>query len=151
MKELRQEYWSRVKKGETSARKEKWESGFSGRRTDSVQKEIPVVLTTGLILVMEHNHPLLLQNRRHRLTDGSLANMEFERKCSGLKRQQAVNKNLRGTCTQPSCDFWLPPVCLNHKYEIGCKYGDKCEFLHTEAVGQPGEKSKKGGAKGSVA
>ena len=39
----------------------------------------------------------------------------------------------------------LPPVCLNHKSESGCKYGDKCNFLHTEAVGLPSKKSKKGG------
>ena len=39
--------------------------------------------------------------------------------------------------------FWHPPVCLNYVSESGCKCGDKCEFLHTEAGGQPSEKSKK--------
>ena len=33
------------------------------------EKEIPVVLTTGLILVKEHNHPLVLRRRRRRLTE----------------------------------------------------------------------------------
>ena len=33
----------------------------------------------------------------------------------------------------------------------GCKCGDKCKFLHTEAGGKPSKKPKKGGAKGSVA
>ena len=55
-----------------SVLKEKWETASNGRRTDSVQKEIPVVVTTGLILVKKHNHPLLLQERRHRLTEESL-------------------------------------------------------------------------------
>ena len=56
MKDLKQGYWSRVKKGETSARKEQREIVFSERRMDSIL----VVLTTGLMLVNEHNHPLLL-------------------------------------------------------------------------------------------
>ena len=42
-------------------------------------------------------------------------------------------------------------VCLNHKSESGCKYGDKCRFRHTEVDGQPSTKSKKGGGKVSVA
>ena len=72
MKELKQENWSRVRKGETSARKEKWESAFNERRMNSVQEETPAVsLTekpwetdaitdTDLISVKEHNHLLLL-------------------------------------------------------------------------------------------
>ena len=43
------------------------------------------------------------------------------------------------------------PVCQNFKYESGCKFGDKCLFRHTEADGQPSEKSKKCCGKGSVA
>ena len=65
----RQEYWSRVKKGrETSALKKKSETAFNA---DSFQAEIPVV-PTSLILVNGHNHPLLLQERRHRLMEESL-------------------------------------------------------------------------------
>ena len=52
-----------------------WENAFNGRRTESVQEEIPVVLTTDLILVNGHNHPLLLQQRRRRVTEESLTNM----------------------------------------------------------------------------
>ena len=54
-------------------------------------------------------------------------------------------------CTYPSCNFWHPPVCLNYESESGCKYGDKCRFAHVEAEEKPSKKSKKGGAKGSVA
>ena len=74
MKELKQK--SRVRKEETSALKEKEENALSGRRTDSVQDETPVVSTTGLSLVKDHNNPLLLQERRHRLTEESPTNME---------------------------------------------------------------------------
>ena len=51
----------------------------------------------------------------------------------------------------PSCKFWNPPVCLNYKFEKGCVHGDKCHFRHVEAEGKPNKKSKKGGAKRSVA
>ena len=50
-----------------------------------------------------------------------------------------------------SCAFWLHPVCQNYKSERGCIYGDKCHFRHFEAERKPSKKSKKGGAKGSVA
>ena len=42
-------------------------------------------------------------------------------------------------------------MCLNHKSEPGCLYGDKCHFRHTEAGRQPSKKSEKSGGKGSVA
>ena len=76
MKGLRQETWSRVKKGEKSAlRGRKVGECFQWKATDSVQEETPVVLTTGLVLVNEHNHPLPLREGRHRLTEESLANV----------------------------------------------------------------------------
>ena len=127
MKELKREFWSRVRKGETSARKEKWENAFNGRRTDIVQDEIPAVLPMGLILVNRQNHLLQPQKRRHRLTEESFANNIFG-----------------GTCTEPSCDFWHPLVCLNHKSDSGCKYGDKCKFLHLlRLVGFPVKSQRK--------
>ena len=42
-------------------------------------------------------------------------------------------------------------MCLNYKPEKDCAHGDKCHFRHVEADGKPNKKSKKGGAKGSVA
>ena len=54
-------------------------------------------------------------------------------------------------CENPSCKFWHPPVRLNYKSEKGCVRGDKCHFRHVEAEGKPHRRSKKGGAKGSVA
>ena len=40
---------------------------------------------------------------------------------------------------------------LNYKSEKGCVRGDKCHFRHVEAEGKPHRRSRKGGAKGSVA
>ena len=76
MKDLRREHWSRVTKEETSARKEKWKSAFSGKLLNSVQKETLAVsvmreyLETGTIKDKKHRHPLLLEERRPRLTEG---------------------------------------------------------------------------------
>ena len=71
MKELKQEYWSKVIKETMSGQKEKWENASSGRQMDSVRKGTPVVLTTGPILIKEHTHPFLLRKRRPRLTEES--------------------------------------------------------------------------------
>ena len=57
----------------------------------------------------------------------------------------------RGTCAEPSCASWPPPVRLNDKSESGCEVGDKCLFTQTEADSQPSKKSKTSGGKGSVA
>ena len=54
-------------------------------------------------------------------------------------------------CHNPSCKFWHPHVCRNYKSEKGCVHGDKCHVRHGEAERKPNKKSKKGGAKGSVA
>ena len=40
-------------------------------------------------------------------------------------------------------------MCLNYKSEKGCVHVDKYHFRHVD--GKPNKKSKKGGAKGSVA
>ena len=54
-------------------------------------------------------------------------------------------------CTNPSCRFWHPPVCVNYKSEKGCTHGDKMPFSTCWCRRKPNKKSKKGGARGSVA
>ena len=70
---------------------------------------------------------------------------------SGLKDRKPCQNILEGGCTEPSCDFWHPSVCMNYKSESGCKYGGRCHFRHTVASGQTSEGSQKSGGKGSVA
>ena len=67
-----------------------------------------------------------------------------------MKGSKPCKDFLQGRCTEPSCDAWHPHACLNYKSESVCKYGDRCDFRHTEADGQPSKKSKKSGGKGSV-
>ena len=69
---------------------------------------------------------------------------------SGLKGKRVCKNFVEGKCTEPSCDLWHRPVCLNYKSESGCIYGDDRQFRNTEAGGQPNKKSKKSGGSGSV-
>ena len=39
------------------------------------------------------------------------------------KMQDSVSKWRR--CTNPSCNFWHPPVCLSYKSESGCTHGKR--------------------------
>ena len=68
------------------------------------------------------------------------------------KRLKTCKKNSsREKCTEPSCDLWHPPVCLNYKSESGCKYGDCCQFRLNEVDSQQRKKSKTSGGTESVA
>ena len=58
-------------------------------------------------------------------------------KTSGSKQENSLDKSEIPCrfrfCKNPSCKFWHPPVCLNHKSEKGCVHGDNCHFRHVEA------------------
>ena len=73
MKELKQEYWFRLRKGKTSALKGQEENAVSGEQKDSVQKEMLAVsvMMTGS-MERNHNRPLLLRDRRHKMTEKDL-------------------------------------------------------------------------------
>ena len=58
---------------------------------------------------------------------------------------------MHGKCTKPSCDSWHSPECQNHKKQSGCRFGDKCAFMHQQADGQPCNKPKKQSDEGAVA
>ena len=77
-------------------------------------------------------------------------------KTSGNREESSSDKRSEIPCRykkwkKKSCEYWHPPVCQNYKSETGCKYGRTCFFRHVEAEEKPSKKSKKGGAKGSVA
>ena len=55
MKRWRQEYWSRVTKGEKSTLKGGWEKAINGKQMDSVQEESEAVSATGVIVDKKHN------------------------------------------------------------------------------------------------
>ena len=70
---------------------------------------------------------------------------------SGRKGQKACKNYIKGTWTNPSCNFRHPPECLIYKSASGYKNGDKCRFWHVEADWQLSKKLKKSGVIGSVA
>ena len=138
----------------------KWESVFSGRHTDNVRQE------TRVVSVMTHKsletravvrdkkgdrllpHPIRRQNGLTPRDINPHKDQAINRKTQEVRVKLHVDSN---TVKKPSCGFWHSPVCLNYKSEKGCVYGDKCHFRHVEADVKPNKKSKKGGAKGSVA
>ena len=99
------------------------------------------------------NRPLLHQIRRPRKTDGEGENPSKE---SGNRDESSSDKRSKiprrcANCNNPSCVFWHPSVCQNCKSKTRCTFGNKGFFRHVEAEEKPSKKSKKGGARGSVA
>ena len=66
---------------------------------------------------------------------------------SGNKQENSIDKSEIPCrfkfCTNPSCGFWHPPVCVNYKSEKGCTHGDKCHFLHVDAEESPAKSQRK--------
>ena len=139
--------------------KGKWENAISGKQLDNVQEET-------LVASVMSKHPetdaardqknkrLLPHQKARAQTDEKLPSKssghrgEYQ---SGTRGRCPCRDFLKGKCTNSSCNYWHPPVCLNYKSETGCAYGKKCRFRHVEIDGQPSKKSKKSGGKGSVA
>ena len=62
---------------------------------------------------------------------------------SGRRLQKPSEEFLQGTCTKPSCDSCLAPVCRNYTPQAGCRFGERCSLQHREADGQPKQRSEK--------
>ena len=133
--------------------KEGGENAISGKQVDNVRMETHVVqvmtpcLETDAIRDKKDNRPLLHQKAKAQ-RDGKIPSKSSGRREECTRGRIPRQHVLRGKCTNPSCNFWHPPVCLNYKSESGCKHGDKCRLRHTEVDGQPSKKSKKSGVKG---
>ena len=83
--------------------RKKCQRGKKSGRMSSVESERTVFkrrllefFTAGLILVNEHNHPLLLRERRHRLTEETFTNMAVweQRVLQDRKAKDRVKKSL---------------------------------------------------------
>ena len=46
---------------------------------------------------------------------------------------------------------WHPPECLFYKTKSGCRFGEKCSYLHRQVDEQPTKRSKKNDDKSAVA
>ena len=59
---------------------------------------------------------------------------------------------LKGTCINSFCEKWHPPECLFYKSESGCRFGEKCSYVHRQVEEeQPSKRSLKNGDKSAVA
>ena len=76
-----------------SAWRGEWENDVSGNHMDSVQEQTLAVLARGVIVDNKHNRILLLQRRRHSLTEEDLrAVLAPERKSFWKERSESVQK-----------------------------------------------------------
>ena len=75
----------------------------------SVESKWTVCFSREVILDSKHSRPLLLQRRRHRLTEEDLPKALGSRRegPSGRKPQQACISYFKGNCTDPSCFFFF--------------------------------------------
>ena len=108
--------------------------------------------TDARLTEQKDDRPLPHQIRRPRLTERERSFQKVEAtEEKALQTKGAESREPYRKCYYPSCNYWHPPVCQDYKSETGCTYGNKCFFRHVEAEEKPSNKSKKGGAKGSVA
>ena len=95
------------------------------------------------------DRPLPHQIRRPRLT-ARKKNLQNNQATEMKDKRSKIPCRYR-SCNNLSCGYWHLPVCQNYRCNTGCTFCDKCRFRHVEAEEKPSKKSKKGGAKGSVA
>ena len=95
---------------------------INGEQTDSVQEEAVAVFATEVLVDNEHNRPLLLQERRHRVTEENY--------------RKRVKKTSKELIPINHVIIGILPYVKKYKSESGCKFG---MFRHTEADGQPSE------------
>ena len=68
-----------------------------------------------------------------------------ERVPSGRMSRWPCKDYLTGFCTNSLCEKWHLPVCLFFKSESGCRFGEKCSYLHHQVEEQPSKRSQKNG------
>ena len=147
----------RVEKERKPTLREKWEKPFNGWQKDNVPKETCAV--SPMIRYLETDTRLKggkgqSSSPAPDTKDKTVGQHPFKR--TGSREQSPWEGRDRFNCRNknsedPSCDYWHPLACENYKSETGCICGKKCHFRHVAAEEKPCKKSKKGGAKGSVA
>ena len=137
----------------------KWENVFSGNQMDNVQMLTHVVFSHGLASGNRGEG-----ERRRGQSSSPAPNSKAKTDGEGEKPQQnqaAEMKALQTRGAEFRADTEIviirrvkirhPPVCQNYKSKTRCRLGNNTHFRHVEAKEKPSKKSKKGGAKGSVA
>ena len=142
---------------EKSALRGKW-GAINGKQSDNVQKETLAVSVTeqhretGAVTNKREHSLLLHQKRGHRLTEKSKGFGLRGEIPSGIKGRKACKKNLRGTCTNPSCDYWHPPCVKITSLNRDANMATIVSLDTLRLMGSPVKKSRRNvDGKGSVA
>ena len=104
----------------------------------SVQEETLAVAATGLIVDKRHNCPLLLQRRRHRLTEENLRKVSVPGEKVLLEGKASKCANIS---SEESVRIRRVIIGILPNIKITRLYRDQRLFSHTEADGQPSKKS----------
>ena len=115
--------------------KEETEFAINGKQKYSVREKIVAVFGTTKISV---------QQKSERVS-------EAERSPSGKFARQPCRHYIKGECTRPSCDNGHPTECQFYKTESGCKFCEKCSFVHRQVADQRSKKPKGDGDNNAVA
>ena len=70
---------------------------------------------------------------------------------SGRMFRWPCKEYFKGACINSFCEKWHPPECLFYKTKSGCKFGEKCSYVHRQVDEQPSKRSKKNDDKSAVA
>ena len=120
----------------------------SGKPTGSVRKKtISFSVTIPISVQNRHSRILFRALLRGRLRSRSPRGKSPSGKMSRLPCKDCF----KGTCTNSFCEKWHPPECLFYKSENGCRFGEKCSYVHRQVEEQPTKRSKKNGDKSAVA
>ena len=97
----------------------------------------------------QRNRPLLLQGRRHKMTEEDLQKETLPGEVVHPERKVKDRARItsKGIARVRRVIIGILPYVKNYKSEQGCTFGDKCLFRHTETDRQPSEKSKNSGGK----
>ena len=67
------------------------------------------------------------------------------------KYQKSCHKYLKGTCTDPLCDYWHASECQKYQTKEGCNFGEKLVFYMPSKVPSLTRNQKREGKTGKKA
>ena len=149
---MRETPWSRIR-GQNSVNKELWEIVGSGKPTGSVRMETSAISITISIRVQKLHHQIRLRILQcSKMSEKSSRTRSPRGKSpSGRMSRWPCKDYLKGTCNNSFCEKWHPPECLFCKTTNGCRFGEKCSYVHCQVVEQPTKRSKKNDDQSAVA
>ena len=76
-------------------------------------------------------NPAQSSSTRQSVRNASTTRSPRGRSPSGRMSRLPCKDYIKGICTTPLCEKWLPPECLFYKSENGCRFWEKCSYANT--------------------